>query len=559
MKLNFVEIAGFRGFREKTRFDFPAGFAVLTGRNGVGKSTVLDAIDFAVTGTINKFAFKSAKGGGLDEHIWWVGRGRAAENYVLIGFVDEEGGSKTIMRARGGSVRLQPDGLLKELCGGSDEPSPISPDTFMRTTLIRDETLMALSLDLPEQQRFAAMRDAIGSLAGPDYTLRVKTIYGAAESYRDRQRGRLQKAQNELGRALTELTEARSVAERSTGVSDALRAIDELLPLQYRETTDTSEAVRAYIADRKRELADVEHAIDRSRKVTPQLAYMVSPEAEAVAKQAHDQYAVLNQQKRDADRLLAVSLSRLATEQESDSYTARLTALVQHGTSIGLQDGHCPLCDAERTREEFDAAVERARLRLAARGESLLEAARDVEGAQTGVGLLSQQLAAAEQALSELERRRLAASEELQLIAQIFAHSGFKGDPENPDAASQLLLMERERLVRLERALFVLEASLAADRISSLESRIATLREVLDKESQALSDAEGTVKAAHQIEASAQSVRNQILTEQFDTVMPLLKELYRRLRPHADWKEIEADFGGKVRASLNFTVGEGHN
>jgi hypothetical protein len=52
---------------------------------------------------------------------------------------------------------------------------------------------------------------------------------------------------------------------------------------------------------------------------------------------------------------------------------------------------------------------------------------------------------------------------------------------------------------------------------------------------------------------------NQILAEQFDTVMPLLKELYRRLRPHAEWTEIESDFGGRVRASLNFTVGDGHN
>jgi chromosome segregation protein len=43
------------------------------------------------------------------------------------------------------------------------------------------------------------------------------------------------------------------------------------------------------------------------------------------------------------------------------------------------------------------------------------------------------------------------------------------------------------------------------------------------------------------------------------TDMPLLKELYRRLRPHAAWTEIDSDFGGKVRASLNFTVGDGHN
>ena len=54
-------------------------------------------------------------------------------------------------------------------------------------------------------------------------------------------------------------------------------------------------------------------------------------------------------------------------------------------------------------------------------------------------------------------------------------------------------------------------------------------------------------------------VANEILTEQFDTVMPLLKELYRRLRPHAGWTEIESDFGGKIRGSLNFTVGDGHN
>ena len=50
-----------------------------------------------------------------------------------------------------------------------------------------------------------------------------------------------------------------------------------------------------------------------------------------------------------------------------------------------------------------------------------------------------------------------------------------------------------------------------------------------------------------------------ILMEQFDTVMPLLKELYRRLRPHSHWTEIGSDFGGRVRGSLNFTVGDGQN
>ena len=111
----------------------------------------------------------------------------------------------------------------------------------------------------------------------------------------------------------------------------------------------------------------------------------------------------------------------------------------------------------------------------------------------------------------------------------------------------------------MERALANLEASNAIDRVKVLEARVAALRERADQEAAKLAVAERVVEAARQIDVTARTVANQILTEQFDTVMPLLKELYRRLRPHADWTEIESDFGGKVRGSLNFAVGDGYN
>jgi chromosome segregation protein len=74
MKLEFIEVSGFRGFRDPARVNLPTGFAVFSGRNGVGKSTLLDAVDFALTGTINKFEVKNARGGGLDEHICGSGQ-----------------------------------------------------------------------------------------------------------------------------------------------------------------------------------------------------------------------------------------------------------------------------------------------------------------------------------------------------------------------------------------------------------------------------------------------------------------------------------------------------
>ena len=100
MRIAYVRMAGFRGFKDVTQIDFAAGFVVLTGRNGAGKSTVLDAVDFALTGTINKYSVVTAKGGGLGEHIWWVGDGIPAEHYVSVGFISADGSVFEVRRSR---------------------------------------------------------------------------------------------------------------------------------------------------------------------------------------------------------------------------------------------------------------------------------------------------------------------------------------------------------------------------------------------------------------------------------------------------------------------------
>ena len=54
MKLAFVDMCGFRGFRKRIRINFSKTFTVIDGRNGAGKSTIIDAVEFALTGTISK-------------------------------------------------------------------------------------------------------------------------------------------------------------------------------------------------------------------------------------------------------------------------------------------------------------------------------------------------------------------------------------------------------------------------------------------------------------------------------------------------------------------------
>ncbi|WP_163980929.1 AAA family ATPase, partial [Raoultella ornithinolytica] len=75
MRLDYLELCGFRGFLERQRVDFGTGFTVICGRNGVGKSTLCDAVEFALTGQIDKYLVDKAAKESLDDYVWWRGEG----------------------------------------------------------------------------------------------------------------------------------------------------------------------------------------------------------------------------------------------------------------------------------------------------------------------------------------------------------------------------------------------------------------------------------------------------------------------------------------------------
>ena len=275
MKLSFVKMAGFRSFKDEVLFEFPEGFVVLTGRNGVGKSTVLDAVDFVLTGSINKYTVKDAKGGGLEEHIWWVGEGEPKSQYVSVGLIDENGNELVITRSRDRGLDTPADKIAHALCH-MEFCSQSWPETLMETTLIRDERIAALSLDLPEQARFSAVRAAIGGLAGVDHTKRTGALLEAASAAKKAQDGRVTEARAELGRALSSLTEARSIAEKQGDVNEAARTIATLAPNLANVPGVRTEMLRREIADRKHSTTVLTEAITRAESLQIERLYFES-------------------------------------------------------------------------------------------------------------------------------------------------------------------------------------------------------------------------------------------------------------------------------------------
>jgi DNA repair exonuclease SbcCD ATPase subunit len=558
MKMAFVEIAGFRSFKDRTLFELPGGFVVLTGRNGAGKSTVLDAIDFVLTGTINKYAVKGAKGGGLDDHIWWVGEGTPERHYVSIGLTDENGKELVITRSRERGLDTSEDDIARVLCH-TDSCTRAWPKILMETSLIRDETIAGLSLDLPEQARFAAVRGAIGGLAGPDHTKRTGDVLKVAVDARTAQEKRIAEAQADLGHTLGALTEARSVAERQSDVAEAEKTIALLAPDLAGMVQMRSMMLRRQIADRKQSLAVLNETLARAEGLKVERLYFESEEGLAEIAEARAAHAKARQAKELADASLRAAQQIESTERENDAFASRMVALLDHGEALGLQEGHCPLCDALRRSDELSAAISATRSKLSARGERVARVVAALHQARLVAENAEAALVVAEQRLKDLETRLSILDRETQSVDATLARWQIAASASEPDRVQQLLLQRQEETARLEYALFILEASSAQDRVTELETRVGQLRKQIDEEMTKLATAERAFGLARQIDQAAREIPNQVFTEQFDTVMPLLKELYRRLRPHADWREIETDFGGRVRASLNFTVGEGRN
>ena len=107
MKVLSIDLCGFRGCRGRLMLEFASGFTILTGSNGSGKSTILDAIDFALIGAISKYEDTSGeKGEKSSDYEWWRGDSHPPDRYVNL-VLQGEGRRTPVESSAGGQAMLK--------------------------------------------------------------------------------------------------------------------------------------------------------------------------------------------------------------------------------------------------------------------------------------------------------------------------------------------------------------------------------------------------------------------------------------------------------------------
>jgi chromosome segregation protein len=188
--------------------------------------TIFDAVEFALTGTISKYGNVRAVGESVADYLWWTGADHAPnDHFVQVGFRDGSGHEISVRRAR----FADPDPhalaeLSEKLCDPNLAPqSPLVQ--LCAASIIRDERIASLSLDLKESDRYALVRDALGANDADTWIGRAGQLVTIAKRRVAIAQQEVMTLNNELAAASRRIDEVRASFVAETVMGEAINRL----------------------------------------------------------------------------------------------------------------------------------------------------------------------------------------------------------------------------------------------------------------------------------------------------------------------------------------------
>lgn len=579
MRLKSITIEGFRAFGRQVTIDLDADVILLQGANGVGKTSLLDAILWALSGTISRFRQRGSP------ISMYAREGRARVELTLADEADEivivraTDGQDDFVRLRVGGEEFEQGGAEQRLCNlllphlsdrtGAKEALDrvLTRGVYLQQDLVRE----FIEVDTPSE-RFALVSEVIGAGAVLDLqTMLEKSRRAWAASTTAFRRdvldpmvARQTQIDDHLARlsegAQIESADAREAAEalfreaaallgnRRFGPDDAPST-----PARLDRFLKTLDAERSRL---ERELITVRTLTEQLPELQPSVS---SDHREPPLRQAE---AGLTAEVAMADESIEAETGRLAREREAQVVVADSAQRAATLARLALQDlgDHCPVCeqrhDVAHTVAHLEALIQAASSTAPAVVEDrlgpMISARRNL---QDRLERIRTELRQVESAKREREARR-------SVVVARLADLGI----ETPDEAAERL---GERAGAAELALAELSALTArGERLSLQVLRLGEQRQRddLSAERTQLVEKLQAAKARAAAEEDTHALAGRIIEglrgasmavteKQIEQIAPLFQRIYSRIDPHPTFRVTQIVAGmergkGKLDVSI---------
>ena len=417
-KIKSLKVAGFKRLDLPERLEFPDGRLLIHGRNESGKSTVLEAIHYALYG----YPLRPTKRAS-NEDIINYGRSEAVVE-LEFGIDDSVYMVRREIRKRGANTHIlserRNDGGLSRVTSGARDVNDhvleilhgIDSDALLNSCLVEQKELGKLEAST-KQERIKAMssllnleafvdaRDSLRKdrreleLTHSQTGLRLQEAKKAAEDYHDAEKRKLE-AENRQREIEKEQT---IVAESLTRLNTLLKALNEMRELK---TAIDENTARLEGQEEKRE--QIKANLERAEKAEAAVRELEKelPEAEERRRDTEQKIAVLEEllelEKEKAEKKTQVDKGAIRVEEASRALSAAEEAKKRVEELNAQLGDYLPAEEAQRLLAEISEAAQR-----------LADARRQAEQVQGLKEETEARLASLEKArakVDNLERRR---------------------------------------------------------------------------------------------------------------------------------------------------------
>ncbi|MEJ0076000.1 MAG: hypothetical protein WDO17_11230 [Alphaproteobacteria bacterium] len=434
--------------------------------------------------------------------------------------------------------------LTAKLCDVTVVPrAPLTQ--LCATAIIRDEHIASLSLDLKEADRYALWRDALGTNDAETWIKRGSELVALAKRRFAVAEQDVSTANTEVAVAARRVDEVRSKLLSDSVVAEAIQRLRALVNSQA-PIEQLAGPAREYIAGLGAEieglnvLADQWTSANAARSQVEILAAAVRGAAEE-RDRAEAALAALPAMPADS-----TAASELATQARD------LVALVTLGRRLGLRDGGCPLCRQGQSHSEFEHGMAAAEI-IARRINEQAAREAEREEARRSAGL---KLRSADDAVQFAGSAHASAQSTVRAFDDKAKSLGFRRGVVTRDRIAERMRQRRRILEQAQNNLRIIETLRLSGELERTQRINSTSRSRVARAQDRFGRARKAEAFARALHDAARRAAGESVDQRLERVLPLMAELYGRLRPHPVWRDIEYAIRGDVRRFLKLQVGD---